>query len=95
MSVDLVQACRLEDPTALISRDLLLSAACDAVAVGLIDRKHVGVVGANRDAAAATGDRDLHPVLSSAPVKPTGLFTGNPMDALANPLRIFPTLRSV
>lgn len=45
---------------------------CDAVAVavGLIDRKHVGVVGANRDAAAAKGDREyLHPVHISAPLK--------------------------
>lgn len=48
---------------------------CDAVAVavGLIDRKHVGVVGANRDAAAAKGDREyLHPVHTSAPLKPPG-----------------------
>lgn len=40
---------------------------CDAVAVGLIDRKHVGVVGANRDAAAAKGDGEyLHPNPTSA-----------------------------
>lgn len=48
---------------------------CDAVAVavGLTDRKHVGVVGANRDAAAAKGDREyLHPVHISAPLEPQG-----------------------
>lgn len=45
-------------------------AVAAAVAVGLIDRKHVGVVGAGakRDAAAARGDtEDLHP---SAPLDP-------------------------
>lgn len=61
---------------ALISRERPLTAVpgrCDAVAVGLIDRKHVGVVGANRDAAAAKGDREyLHPIHTSAPLKAPG-----------------------
>lgn len=62
--------------SAIISRERPLAEVpgrCDAVAVGLIDRKHVGVVGANRDAAAAKGDREyLHPVHISAPLKPQG-----------------------
>lgn len=53
--------------------DAAAAAAACAVAVGLIDRKHVGVVGANRDAAAAKGDREyLHPVHTPAPLKPPG-----------------------
>ena len=62
--------------SAQISRERPLAAVpgrTDAVAVGLIDRKHVGVVGANRDAAAAKGDREyLHPIHTSAPLKPPG-----------------------
>lgn len=47
---------------------------CDAlaVAVGLIDRKHVGVVGANRDAAAAKGVPAPRPHMST--FKSTRLF---------------------
>lgn len=53
-----------------ISRERPLAEAlrrCDAlaVAVGLIDRKHVGVVGANRDAAAAKGVPASRPHMST------------------------------
>lgn len=77
----LTRAWRLAEATSLlrftvISRERPLAEVpgrCDAVAVGLTDRKHVGVVGANRDAAAAKGDREyLHPVHISAPLEPQG-----------------------
>lgn len=60
-----------------ISRERPLAEAlrrCDAlaVAVGLIDRKHVGVVGANRDAAAAKGVPASRPHMST--FKYTRLF---------------------
>lgn len=79
----LTRAWRLAEATSrlrstVISRERPLAEVpgrCDAVAVavGLTDRKHVGVVGANRDAAAAKGDREyLHPVHISAPLEPQG-----------------------
>lgn len=49
--------------SAQISRELLAEPGrCDAVAVGLIDRKHVGAVGTNRDAAAAGDGEQLRPL---------------------------------
>lgn len=77
--------------SAQVSREQPIAAAperCDAVAVavGLIDRKHVGVAAANRDAVAAKGDREyLHPVHTPAPLKPPG-FPPDPSacDALSS-----------